>query len=84
MTPAMRLATVSVCTAALSLACLSVLAQAPILGEAIPSFEALEAAGAVIGEVRIKPQDIFDEDDPKENNALFRLANRCTSIHGRS
>jgi outer membrane protein assembly factor BamA len=41
-----------------------------------PSFAELEAAGAVIGKVLIKPHDIFDLDDPKENNALFRLANR--------
>ena len=42
---------------------------------AVPSFADLEAAGAVIGEVRINPQNIFDLDNPKENNWLFRLAN---------
>ncbi len=40
-----------------------------------PSFEALEAAGAVIGEIRIRAQDVFDLDDPEENNWLFRKAN---------
>ncbi len=40
-----------------------------------PSFEALEAAGAVIGEIRIRAQDVFDLDDPEENNWLFRQAN---------
>ena len=42
----------------------------------VPSFAELEAAGAVIGDIRIETQDIFDLDDPKENNGLFRLANR--------
>ena len=40
-----------------------------------PSFEALEAAGAVIGEIRIRAQDVFDLDDPEEDNWLFRKAN---------
>ena len=43
---------------------------------ALPGFEELEAAGAVIGIVRIDTRDIFDLSDPKENNRLFRLANR--------
>src|SRR3954471_13378663 len=46
---------------------------------ATPSFAELEAQGAVIGAVRIDARDIFDVDDPKENNALFRLANRLHS-----
>jgi hypothetical protein len=41
-----------------------------------PSFAELEAQGALIGAVRIDSRDIFDLDDPKESNALFRLANR--------
>lgn len=43
--------------------------------QALPTFEELEADGAVIGEIRIDSRDIFDLDDPKENNALYRLAN---------
>ena len=43
--------------------------------QALPSFEELEAAGAIVGEVRIVNRDIFDTDDPKENNLLFRAAN---------
>jgi hypothetical protein len=43
---------------------------------ALPSLDALEHAGAVIGEIRIRSQDIFDLDDPRENYALFRLLNR--------
>jgi outer membrane protein assembly factor BamA len=42
----------------------------------VPSFAELQAAGAVIGEVRIINNNIFDLDDPKEDNFLFRLANR--------
>ncbi|MGH8686307.1 MAG: hypothetical protein ACREU5_07965 [Burkholderiales bacterium] len=41
----------------------------------VPDFATLEAVGAVIGEIRITTDDIFDENDPKENNWLFRLAN---------
>lgn len=32
--------------------------------------------GATVGEVRIFPENIFDIEDPKENNWIFRLANR--------
>jgi outer membrane protein assembly factor BamA len=37
---------------------------------------ALEASGAHIGTITIKTRDIFDLDNPDENRALFRLANR--------
>jgi outer membrane protein assembly factor BamA len=65
----------SVCAA---IYCSSVPATADdsVRAGAVPSFAELEAAGAVIGEVRINAQNIFDLDDPKENNWLFRLANR--------
>lgn len=43
---------------------------------ALPSLDALEHAGAVIGEIRIRSQDIFDLDDPRENYPLFRALNR--------
>ncbi len=42
----------------------------------LPTFEQLEAEGAIIGEIRIDNQDVFDLDDPKENNALYRFANK--------
>jgi outer membrane protein assembly factor BamA len=42
----------------------------------IPSFQELEAAGAIIGEIRIDNRNIFDLDNPKEDNVLFRLANQ--------
>ena len=44
----------------------------------IPSYADLEKEGAVIGEILITPQDIFDVNDPAENKMLFRLAN---SLH---
>ena len=44
--------------------------------ERMPGFAEVEAAGARIGEVRVITQDIFDLNDPRENNALYRLANR--------
>jgi len=43
--------------------------------QGLPSFAELEAAGARIGEIRIVPRNIFDTADPKEDKALFRLAN---------
>ena len=65
------------------LACLIALAAAAEPGhaqetapESVPSFAELEAAGARIGEIRIVSQDIFDLADPRENNALYRLANK--------
>ena len=42
----------------------------------MPSDAELEAAGARIGSIRIVSLDIFDLDDPRENKALYRLANR--------
>jgi surface antigen-like variable number repeat protein len=42
----------------------------------IPSGAELEAAGAVIGQIFIDNENIFDLDDPKDNNGLFRLADR--------
>ena len=42
----------------------------------VPSDEELEASGAVIGQIIIDNQNIFDLNDPKDNNGVFRLANR--------
>jgi hypothetical protein len=42
----------------------------------IPSDAQLEADGAVIGEVYIDNQNIFDPNDPKDNTKLFMLADR--------
>lgn len=57
------------------------MAQRPAESAPIPSLRELEAAGAIIGEVRIDNQNIFDLANPKEDNALFRLAN---SLHIRT
>jgi outer membrane protein assembly factor BamA len=51
-------------------------AQEPPRAGPLPSFEEMEAAGARIGEIRIMPEDIFDLSDPRENNRIYRLANR--------
>lgn len=42
----------------------------------VPDDATLEAAGARIGTVIIRPLDIFDTDRPDENTWLFRTANR--------
>ena len=44
--------------------------------QGIPSGAELEAAGAVIGQVFLDNQNIFDLNDPKDDTKLFRLANR--------
>ena len=41
----------------------------------LPSFAELEAAGARIGEIRVVTRNIFDTEDPRESNLLFRGAN---------
>jgi hypothetical protein len=46
----------------------------------VPSDEELEAAGAVIGNVVIDNQNIFDLDNPKDNTKLFRLADRLHPV----
>ncbi|MBL8350138.1 MAG: hypothetical protein JNL87_07455 [Burkholderiaceae bacterium] len=44
-------------------------------GHRLPSFAELEAAGAVIGQIRVDTRQIFDPGDPKEDHWLFRAAN---------
>ena len=51
------------------------MADDSVRAQPLPSFAELQAARAVIGEIRIEPENIFDLDDPKENNILFRAAN---------
>jgi hypothetical protein len=58
-----------------AIACLGHAAMAAEYGEPLPSFAELEAAGAVIGAVRVDTQDIFDMEDPRENFGFYRLAN---------
>ena len=42
----------------------------------VPTLAELEAAGARIGEIRVLTEDVFDLNDPKENNLLYRLVNK--------
>ena len=42
----------------------------------LPSDAELAAAGVRIGEIRIRPLEIFDTSIPEEDTALFRLANK--------
>jgi hypothetical protein len=51
-------------------------APAVVSAEPVPDDAELAALGATIGEIRIDNENIFDTADPKENNWLFRLANR--------
>lgn len=62
-------------SACLAAACIGLAAEASETGEPLPSFAELEAAGAVIGEVRIDGQDVFDDKDPRENYGLYHLLN---------
>lgn len=56
--------------------CLAARASETLDTAALPSDADLERSAAVVGEIRIDNQDIFDTRDPHENKALFRLANR--------
>jgi outer membrane protein assembly factor BamA len=42
---------------------------------ALPTLAELEAAGSVIGEIRINTQNVFDPDDARESGFLYRWAN---------
>src|SRR5271165_6989389 len=42
----------------------------------VPSDAAMQAAGAVIGKIDIDVRNIFDENDARESNKLYRLADR--------
>jgi outer membrane protein assembly factor BamA len=44
-------------------------------GPAIPTFAELEAAGAIIGDIRIDNQNIFDLEDARENKSFYAFAN---------
>lgn len=59
---------------ALAAACGGALAQEPA-AERLPTFAELEAAGAVIGAIRVDTQNIFDLSDPEENTLFYRVTN---------
>jgi outer membrane protein assembly factor BamA len=48
---------------------------APTQSSPLPTLAELEATGAVIGEIRINTQNIFDPEDPRESGLLYRWAN---------
>ncbi len=48
---------------------------APLSGASMLQPAVLELSGAVIGDIRIANNDIFDLQDPAENRFLYRLAN---------
>ena len=48
---------------------------APLTGTAVLQPAALDMSGAVIGDIRIANNDIFNLDDPAEDKLLYRLAN---------
>lgn len=41
--------------------------------EALPDDELLERQGALVGEILIRTDDVFDLENPKEDRKLFRL-----------
>jgi hypothetical protein len=58
-------------------ALLAFAATSCLAGEAqVPDAAELEEQGAVVGEVFIYNENIFDLEDPKENKQLYRLANK--------
>jgi outer membrane protein assembly factor BamA len=58
----------------LALPCIA-LAFPAFAQQPLPSFAELEAAGAVIGEIRVETHNIFDPRDPRERNIFYRAAN---------
>jgi hypothetical protein len=50
-------------------------AEEYVPAQPMPTFAELEAAGAVIGEIDVITDDIFNTDDPRESNLFYRLAN---------
>jgi hypothetical protein len=44
--------------------------------ETVPDDDALEAAGAVVGKIRIRVHNIFDLDQPDEDRRAFRVVDR--------
>ncbi len=56
---------------------MSALAVGPaVADEKLPDLADLEAQGAIVGNIVLKRDNVFDLSDPAENNWVFRLANR--------
>ena len=59
------------------LAAYAVMASVTVLAAtAVPGFAELESAGAIIGQIKITPQNIFDLADKAENNSFYQFVNR--------
>jgi outer membrane protein assembly factor BamA len=56
-------------------AALALFAGSAAAQDGIPTFQALEASGAVIGEIRILSQNIFDPANPRESGWFYRFGN---------
>jgi hypothetical protein len=52
----------------------------PAVAAEAPDFAALERQGAVIGAIRVHTGNIFDLENPEEDLALYRLANRLHPV----
>jgi hypothetical protein len=48
--------------------------------ESLPADAQLERSGAVIGRIEIRNENIFDLSNPKDDNWLFRLADRLHPV----
>src|SRR6266404_2296902 len=60
------------------LACVCIAVALPAAAQQdaeVPSFAELEAAGALIGEIRVETHNIFDLGDPDESGLFYRAAN---------
>jgi len=49
---------------------------AGITDQPLPTDTELESSGAVFGDIEIDNKNVFDKQDPKDNKALFRLADK--------
>jgi hypothetical protein len=47
-----------------------------VADEKLPDLADLEAQGAIVGNIVLRRDNVFDLSDPAENNWVFRLANR--------
>jgi len=70
-----RSAAIALCLV-LGVVCAARAAQESAAAEAVPTDSELERSHAVIGKIEIDNGNIFDLSDPRENNWLFRLADR--------
>jgi hypothetical protein len=63
-------------SATIALAAIWLLAAQTVLADDDELLAVLDASGAVIDSVIIRPESIFDLDNPKENSLFYRLANK--------